>query len=300
VPERELTTLLEGGSFFEAPRWHDGRWWVSDFYRGLVLSVGVDGASSEVMSVEHQPSGLGWLPDGSLLVVSMKDHLLLRRSLDGQVSVHADLSDYCGGHLNDLVVHPSGNAYVGEFGFDFMAFADPAPAKLLRVGTDGSIAVAAEDMLFPNGSVITPDGRTLIVGETAGARYSAFSIAADGSLGERRVWAQIAATPELGPLQETLPQLKFAPDGCALDAEGCIWAADAVGTRCARIAPGGKIVDQIDAPQGLGIYACMLGGEDGRTLLLCAAPDFLEANRADAREGVLLSTRVDAPHAGLP
>jgi sugar lactone lactonase YvrE len=300
VPERELTTLLEGGSFFEAPRWHDGRWWVSDFYRGVVLAVASDGTSNEVMSVEHQPSGLGWLPDGSLLVVSMKDHRLLRRSPDGRVTVHADLSDYCAGHLNDLVVHPGGRAYVGEFGFDFMAFADPAPAKLLRVDPDGSIAVAAEDMLFPNGSVITPDGQTLIVGETAGARYSAFAIAVDGSLSERRVWAQVAATPELGPLEQTLPQLKFAPDGCALDAEGCIWAADAVGGRCVRVAPGGQIVDQIDAPAGLGIFACMLGGEDGRTLLLCSAPDFLEANRAGAREAVLLSTRVDASHAGLP
>jgi sugar lactone lactonase YvrE len=168
------------------------------------------------------------------------------------------------------------------------------------VDPDGSAVVAAEDLRFPNGSVITPDGQTLIVGETAGSRYTAFTIGDDGTLADRRVWAQVAEAPELGPLEETLPKLKFGPDGCALDAEGHIWAADSVGARCCRVAPGGEIVDQIDAPQGLGIFACMLGGEDGRTLLLCAAPDFLEANRAPAREAVLLTTTVDVPHAGLP
>jgi sugar lactone lactonase YvrE len=298
--ERQLTTLFEGGAFFEGPRWHDGRWWVSDFYRRLVTTVAPDGTAADVMAVERQPSGLGWMPDGSLLVVSMTDHRILRRSPAGDVTVHADLAAHCAGHLNDIVVDSHGRAYVGEFGFDLMAFADPAPAKLMRVDPDGAVTVLADDLLFPNGSVITPDGATLIVGETAAARYTAFTLAPDGSLNDRRVWAQVAPAPALGPFQETLPQLKFGPDGCTLDAEGCIWAADAVGGRCARIAEGGEIVDQIPAPDGLGIFACMLGGEDGRTLLLCAAPDFLEANRVQAREAVLLTTVVDVPHAGLP
>jgi sugar lactone lactonase YvrE len=298
--ERELKALLDGGAFFEGPRWHDGRWWVSDFYRQLVLTVDSDGGTEEVMTVEQQPSGLGWMPDGSLLVVSMRDHRLLRRSDGGEVTVHAELAEYCGGHLNDMVVDGQGRAYVGNFGFDLMAGADPAPAALVRVDADGSATVAAEDMLFPNGSVITPDGRTLIVGETAGARYTAFTIAADGSLTDRRVWAQVAPTPELGPLAETMPQLQFAPDGCALDAEEHIWAADAVGARCCRVSPGGGIVEEIRAPEGLGIFACMLGGEDGRTLLLCTAPDFAEANRSQAREAVLFTTSVGVPHAGLP
>ncbi|MGA2321030.1 MAG: SMP-30/gluconolactonase/LRE family protein [Solirubrobacteraceae bacterium] len=297
---RELSTLLEGGAFFEGPRWHDGRWWVSDFYRGLVMTVAPDGSTAEVMSVEQQPSGLGWMPDGSLLAVSMKDQRLLRRSPAGEVTVHADLAAHCGGHLNDMVVDSQGRAFVGEFGFDLMAFADPAPAKLMRVDPDGSVSVLADDLLFPNGLVITPTGDTLIVGETAGARYTAFKLAADGSVSDRRVWAQVAETPELGPLEQTLSKLRFAPDGCTLDGDGCIWAADALGARCARVAPGGEIVDEIPAPEGLGIFACMLGGEDGRTLLLCAAPDFLEANRAQAREAVLLSTVVETPHAGLP
>jgi sugar lactone lactonase YvrE len=300
MPERQLQTLFEGGAFLEGPRWRDGRWWVSDFYRRLVMTVAPDGSTTEVMTVERQPSGLGWMPDGSLLVVSMKDHRVLRRSPAGEVSVHADLSELCGGHLNDMVVDSHGRAYVGEFGFDLMGFADPAPAKLMRVDPDGSVSVLADDMLFPNGSVITPDGGTLIVGETAGSRYTAFTLAADGSLSNRRVWAQVAPAPELGSLAETLPQLKFGPDGCALDAEGRIWSADEVGARCALVVEGGEIVDEVHAPEGLGIFACMLGGEDGRTLLLCAAPDFLEAKRAAARDAVLLTTRVDVPHAGLP
>jgi sugar lactone lactonase YvrE len=120
VAGRELKTLLTGGSFFEGPRWRDGRWWLSDFYRRLVVSVDPEGHAEEVMSVEQQPSGLGWMPDGSLLVVSMKDHRILRRSLDGEVSLHADVSVHCGGHLNDMVVDAEGRAYVGNFGFDLM------------------------------------------------------------------------------------------------------------------------------------------------------------------------------------
>jgi sugar lactone lactonase YvrE len=296
-----MQTLLEGGSFFEGPRWHDGRWWVSDFYRHVVLAISPDGRAEEVLEVDGQPSGLGWLPDGSLLVVSMRDRRVLRRTPDGEVREHADISPWCGGNANDMVVDGSGRAYVGNFGFDLMSGNDPAPAALVRIDPDGSASVAAQDLLFPNGSVITPDGATLIVGETAGARYTAFDIAPDGTLSNRRVWAQVAPTPEPGgSLPEMLGQLRFGPDGCALDAEGHIWSADAMGARAARVAPGGDIVDEIRAPDGLGVFACMLGGDDGRTLLLCCAPDFEEHKRAPVREAVLLTATVDAPHAGLP
>lgn len=300
MADRRVATLLEGGAFFEGPRWQGGRWWVSDFYRQAVFTVSREGAAEEILLVEHQPSGIGWLPDGAQLVVSMKDHRLLRRAPDGGVSVHADLSEHCGGHLNDMVVDEMGRAWVGEFGFDLMSQEDPRPANLLRVDPDGSVTVAAEDMLFPNGSVISPDGMTLIVGESLGCRYTAFTIAEDGSLTDRRVWAELAPTPSLGSFEETLPQVTVSPDGCCLDAEGHIWAADAMGARCIRVAPGGDIVEEIPAPEGLGIFACMLGGDDGRTLLMCAAPDFFEHNRRDAREGVLLTAEVEAPHAGLP
>jgi sugar lactone lactonase YvrE len=301
LADRELHTLLGDGAFFESPRWHDGRWWVSDFYRHLVLTVDADGDAREVLQVEAQPSGIGWMPDGSMLVVSMRDHRVLRWTEQDGATEHADLSEYCGGHLNDMVVDSRGRAYVGNFGFDLMGGGDPAPATLVRVDPDGTASVAAEEMLFPNGSVITPDGRTLIVGETAGARYTAFTIEDDGSLTDRRVWAQVAETPPLGlPLQEALAQLRFGPDGCGLDADGHIWAADEVNGRCARVAPGGEIVDEIAAPEGFNFFACMLGGEDGRTLLICAAPDFLEHNRSASRDAVLLTTTVDVPHAGLP
>jgi len=296
---RELSTLLEGGHFFESPRWHEGRWWVSDFYRQAVLTVTTDGASEEVLRVEGQPSGLGWMPDGSLLVVSMREHKLLRRAPDGSVSEHADLTEYCGGHLNDMVVDAQGRAYVGNFGFDLMSFADPAESVLVRVDPDGSVHVAAEGMRFPNGSMITPDGARLIVAETISGRFSVFEIAADGSLGERTIW-QTGASPPLTTFAEMLPQETFTPDGCTLDAEGHVWAADAVFQRVCRVAPGGEIVEEIAMPEGLGVFACMLGGDDGRTLLLCCAPDFAEEARRAAREAVLLTTTVDAPHAGYP
>ena len=300
MSDRTLTTLSDGGTFFEGPRWHDGRWWVSDFYRHAVYTVSTDGAEKVVLEVEQQPSGLGWLPDGSLLVVSMKDQRVLRQDLDGKVSVHAELGSFTDSSVNDMVVDERGRAWVGCFGFDLMAFADPQLAPLMRIDPDGTASLAAEELMFPNGSVITPDGTTLIVGETAGCRYTAFTIQSDGSLTDRRIWAQLAPTPELGPLQEMLPQIAVGPDGCTLDAEGHILAADEAGGRCIRVAPGGEIVDEIPTPEGLGCFACALGGDDGRTLLVCAAPDFLEGNRSDTREAVLLTTTVEVPHAGLP
>jgi len=295
---RELRTLVAGGGYFEAPRWHDGRWCVSDFYRHGVFAITPDGAEEQVLEVAGQPSGLGWLPDGSLLVVSMREHALLRRAPDGSVTVHADLTEHCGGHLNDLAVDELGRAYVGNFGFDLMNFADPAGTSLVRVHPDGSVHVEAGDLWFPNGTVI--DGDTLIVAETFAGRLTAFMIAADGTLTDRRVWGQIAPTVEPSTVEEMLPHLGFAPDGCTLDAAGHIWAADGLGGPTCRIAPGDEIVEQIELPEGLGAFACMLGGNDGRTLLLCAAPDFNEANRKNAREAVLLTTTVDVPHGGRP
>lgn len=283
--DRTLHTLFEGGTFFEGPRWHDGRWWVSDFYSGLVRTITADGTVEEVLHLETQPSGMGWMPDGSMLLVSMTDRTLRRRTADGELTVHADLSTYAGGHLNDLVVDAQGRAYVGNFGFDLMHGGEAQPADLVRVDPDGTVAVVADGLMFPNGTVITPDGGTLIVGETMGLRYTAFTITDDGGLTDRRSWAELDG---------------IAPDGCALDAEGRIWAADAVGNRVVLVAEGGTVVDEIAAPEELGIFACMLGGDDGRTLLLCAAPDYLEHNRREANEAVLLTVEVDVSHAGLP
>jgi len=301
MADRAFRTVLEGGSYFEGPRWHEGSWWVSDFYRRTVSRVAPDGSGEDVvLDVENQPSGLGWLPDGSLLVVSMKDHRLLRVASDGTVTTHADLSDVCGGHLNDLVVDASGRAFVGDFGFDLMGGGAPSSASVKRVDPDGSVTVVAENLRFPNGSVITPDGGTLIVGETWGNRFSAFDIAADGSLTTRRVWGAFGPEPVGNSVEELLGQVVVAPDGCTLDAEGHIWVADGFGSRVLRVAPGGEIVDEIAGPGGMGVYACALGGDDGRDLLMCCAPDFYEHTRAPVREAVLVSTEVSVPHAGRP
>ncbi|MCC5812169.1 MAG: SMP-30/gluconolactonase/LRE family protein [Ectothiorhodospiraceae bacterium] len=295
-----MRELLRGGSFYEGPRWRDGHWWVSDFYRHTVYSLSPDGKAETFLEVPGQPSGIGWLPDHSMLIVSMKDQRVLRRHPDGRVTTHADLSRYAGGYVNDMVVDARGRAWVGNFGFDLMAGDDPRPAVLVRVEADGAVAVVAEDLYFPNGTVITPDGRTLIVGETFAARMTAFDIGDDGSLSGRRVWAQLAPTPPLSSRAEAVKALAVAPDGCCLDADGCIWVADAVGGRCLRVAEGGDILDEIPAPDGLGVFACMLGGEDGRTLLLCCAPDSAAKRRAANREAVLFTCRVDVAGAGLP
>jgi sugar lactone lactonase YvrE len=299
VPDHQLATLLEGGAYFEGPRWRDGLWWVSDFYRRAVFTVTPDGREEQVMAVEGQPSGLGWLPDGSLLVCSMRDQQLLRRAPDGAVTVHADLSEVCTGLLNDLAVDARGRAWVGDFGFDLYAFDDPVPAALKRVDPDGSITVATDGLFFPNGTVITDDGATLIVGETLGNRYTSFTIAEDGSLRDREVWAQLGPEVTIGNAMETLEQLRVAPDGCALDADNHIWAADGIGGRCIRVARGGEIVDEVKPPGGLGVFACALGGPAGHTLLLCCAPDYFENNRRDTREAVLLTTEVAVPGSGL-
>jgi len=299
MTSRQLRTVLTGGGFFEGPRWRDGTWWVSDFYRHTVSRVDPGGGETVVVEVEQQPSGLDWLPDGSLVIVSMKDQRVLRFA-DGALSTLADLAPYCGGHLNDLVVDRAGHVFVGDFGFDLMAGGDAATTTLKRIDPDGTVTVVADELYFPNGAVITADESTLIVGETLGNRYTAFDLADDGTLSNRRVWAQFAPPPTGTTTEQVLGQIVLAPDGCTLDADGHIWAADAVGARVVRVAPGGAIVDEVPAPEGLGVFACALGGQDGRTLLMCCAPDFYEYNRAPVREAELVATEVVVPHAGRP
>ena len=290
--------MLTGQSFLECPRWHDGRIWVVDFYTHEVISADEHGADRRVeATVPGQPSGLGWLPDGRLLVVSMRDATLLRREHDGTLVVHAELGDHVAGYPNDMVVDGQGRAYVGNFGFDLMAGEDIASTGLLRVDPDGSVRQVADGLWFPNGSVLTDDG-VLLVDETFGNRVSAFDVAADGSLGPRRDWATFGAPLAQHGLPGALDELVVAPDGCGLDADGCLWLADAIGGRAVRVREGGEILDEVSP--GTGVFACMLGGADGRTLYLCAAPDFAEEKRSVAREADLLSVRVEVPRAGRP
>jgi sugar lactone lactonase YvrE len=296
----QLRTVLEGGSYFESPRWHDGTWWVSDFYRHTVSRVTPDGEESVVLEVKGQPSGLGWLPDGALVVTSMKDRRILRVADDGEVSTLAEIGAVCGGHANDLLVDAHGHVFVGDLAFDLMGGGTPEPTSLKRVDPDGSVHVVAEAMWTPNGMAITPDGGTLLVGETLGNRVTAFDLGPDGSVTNRRPWALFGDPPTGTTIGEVIGGLSLAPDGCTLDAEGHLWVADGIGGRVVRIGPGGTVVEEVFAPQGLGVFACQLGGEDGRTLLMCCAPDFFEHTRAPVREAVLMATEVDVPHAGLP
>jgi sugar lactone lactonase YvrE len=291
----ELAVVVEKYSFLEGPRWHDGRIWFSDFYTHQVVSADEHGGELRVEAqVPAQPSGLGWLPDGRLLIVSMRDHRVLRRESDGELAVHADLSEHAGGLLNDMVVDSGGRAWVGNFGFDLMAGAPMAPAPLVRVDPDGSSTVATEPLHFPNGAVIT--GHTMIVNETFGHRISAFEIDADGGLSERRDWASFGPVPTTTDVGEALGQLSVAPDGLCLDAEGAVWIADALGNRALRVREGGEVLQEISTGD-TGVYALALGGADGRTLFLCTAPGFAEHERRHTREAKLLAARVDVPGA---
>jgi sugar lactone lactonase YvrE len=289
---RQPTVVLEKLSFLESPRFRDGRLWLSDFYTHRVMSCLPDGSDlREEATVPAQPSGLGWLPDGLLLIVSMRDQQVLRRDADGTLVTHADLAAVARGACNDMVVDSAGRAYVGCFGFDLMSGAPAAPAPLIRVDPDGAVTVVAEDLHFPNGSVVIGD--RLVVAESLGNRISAFDIAPNGSLGPRRDWARFGDVPAGTDVGDVLASAAVAPDGMCADAEGAVWTADAIGRRAVRVRAGGEIVDEVDA--GTGVYACALGGDDGRTLFLCTAPSFAEHERRDTREAALLAVRVDVP-----
>ena len=286
----EVTVVLENYTYLECPRWHSGRIWVSDFYSQQVISAEADGSDVRVEAeIPQQPSGLGWLPDGRLLVVSMRDQKILRREEDGSLVVHADLSSYVGANLNDMLVDAGGRAYVGNFGFDLMNLATPATANLLRVDPDGSVHVAAKDLYFPNGMAMTEDGE-LLVDETIGNRVSAFAVHPDGSLGKRRDWVKFAELPDMGDVTAALGQLVVAADGCCIDTDGTLWVADALGQRVVHLAHGKGIIDQLDFDTG--VFACGLGGDDGRTLFVCAAPDFNEHQRKVETAGKLLAVHV--------
>lgn len=292
----EASVLAEGFSFLEGPRWRDGRLYVSDFFNNRVLSFGEDGSWKPVCEVTGMPSGLGWTTDGSMLISSMVDRRLLR--LDGDVlSEVADLSGLAAWHCNDMVVDDDGRAYVGNFGWDDES--DPAvhSTVLVRVDPDGSTHVAADDLVFPNGTVISDDGRTLLVAETFVARISAFDRATDGTLGNRRTWAAFSE-----PFTSTVDACASGvplPDGMALDAEGALWIGDAAGSGALRVAPGGKILEKV--PTGdHAVFAVALGGADRRTLFMCSARPYGKGDPRAEHVARLLSCRVDVPGVGLP
>ncbi len=279
---KQTTALLEGLTFPEGPRWHDGRLWFSDFYAHEVVAVDLDGRRETMAEVPGQPSGLGWTPDGRLLVVSMTDRRLLRQDPDGLVEV-ADLSGLAGYHCNDMVVDGDGGAYVGNFGYNSHDGDDFKLADLIRVEPDGTASVAAAGLAFPNGSVITPDGGTLIVGETRGHILSAWDRAADGGLSNRRVWADLDGG---------------YPDGICLDAEGAVWVSDPRNKETIRVLEGGEVTERISTGD-YGSFACMLGGGDRRTLFICTC---LQSGpgTAELRSGRIETVQVEVPGAGWP
>ncbi len=288
-----LEVIGPPGHFYECPRWHDGRWWVSDFFDHRVVTVNTDGATSVVAVVEGQPAGLGWLPDGSLLIVSMLDRRILRH--DGiELSEYADLRALFPGNANDMMVDAGGRAYVGNFGFDLT---DPGslttPTCLAVVTADRDVRVAAEDLRFPNAIMLAKSGSELIVNETFASRHTAFTVDADGGLSDRRVWAQ--PFPEPPDPDHALDGLRYAPDGGCIDAGGGIWAADASGDSVLHVLEGGRIDDRVRVPDGLHPFACALGGPTGTTLLVAAAPDFGAQGRSASRDSVLLQTTVATP-----
>jgi sugar lactone lactonase YvrE len=279
---RTLKVLVDGLAFPEGPRWRDGKFYFSDMHAHQVVALDMAGRREVVCQVPERPSGLGWLPDGRMLVVSMRDRKLMRLDRDG-LKTAADLSKLAPFDCNDMVVDGRGRAYVGNFGFDLHAGQTPRGTTLVMVGADGVAGVVAEEMMFPNGMVITPDGRTLIVGETFGRRLTAFDIGADGSLANRRVWADLGNS---------------LPDGICLDAENAIWVACPTASEVIRVKQGGEVAERIKVETDA--FACMLGGVDGRTLFVATAPNSDPDKCRATRAGRIETAQVEVPRAGLP
>lgn len=281
----KTTTIIHTGlQFGEGPRWHDGKLWFSDFFRHGVFTLDSEGNEERVLTVEAQPSGLGWLPTGDMLVVSMTDKKILRHN-GTTTSIHADLSHVSEHECNDMVVGPDGTAYVSIFGFNLHADppVEPLAAHLVVVSPDGTVRTGAKELMFPNGSVITPDGSTLIVGESYGRRYSAYRITEDGMAVDHRIWADLGDR---------------IPDGCCLDAEGAIWFADPVHKKVVRVLEGGEVVDEIATDQSA--VACMLGGPDGTTLYVLTSKGTHPSRVNGTSTGRIETAEVSVPGAGWP
>ena len=279
----EPTRLLGGLVFGEGPRWHDGRLWFSDMHAHRVIAVDEAGKAETICEMEDRPSGLGWLPDGSLLIVSMGQRKLVRLEKTHLVD-HADLSSVATGDCNDMVVDREGRAYVGNFGFDFMSGGQFTPASLAIVEPDGSVREGAAGLGFPNGAVITPDGKTLIVAESFGRKLTAFTIGKGGALSGQRTWA------ELG---------QATPDGICLDAEGAVWLAAPGSAEFLRVREGGDVAERIAMPGRMPI-ACMLGGGGRRTLFLLVADGSQDDLRLGHTSATIETVPVAVGGAGWP
>jgi sugar lactone lactonase YvrE len=281
VPEPHI--LMAGIMFGESPRWHEDRLWFSDWGAQELIAVDLNGHSEVILRVPSFPFSIDWLPDGRLLIVSASDVRLLRREPDGSLATHADLAGLSRFPWNEIVVDGSGHIYVNNIGFDF-AGGEVAPGSVALVAPDGSVRQVAGDVAFPNGMVVTPDNSTLILAESYASRLTAFDIAADGSLSEGRVWA------ELGD---------GVPDGICLDIDNAVWYADVPNARCVRVREGGEVLQTIELDRGC--FACMLGGPDNRTLFMVTREWSGPASMADgSRTGQIVTARAPAAGAGWP
>ncbi len=264
--------LLDGLGIPESPRWHEARLWFCNWTTGDIVVVGADQVAEVAAHVETTvPYSISWRPDGALLVVSGQEASLLHRDANGSLVAYVDLSAY-GSVFNEIVVSPLGHTFVnGE-------------NVVVLVRSDGSCAQVAAGLRFGNGMAVTPDGRTLLVAESHGACLTAFTIGDEGALSDRRVWADLEGD---------------APDGICLDAEGAVWYASVPGRHCSRVREGGEVLQRIDIDRGA--FACMLGGEDGKSLFIAAAEwKGMDAIGDGSRTGQILVEQVDVPHAGCP
>jgi sugar lactone lactonase YvrE len=279
----EVQTLMTGLAMGESPRWHDDRLWLSDMGAGEVIAVDSKGRSEVVARVPHGVAGIGFLPDGQLLIVANRDGLLLRLEPDGSLVTHADLTGVFRPPWSDLVVDGRGNAYISNVGFDFPG-GEFAAGIVALVMADRSARQVADGLSVANGLAVTLDNSTLIVAESYGSRLTAFDIGADGGLSKRRVWADLPGDH---------------PDGICIDAEGAVWYADVPAKHCVRVREGGEVLQTIDLD--LGCFACVLGGVDGRTLFVTAAEWPLpQMTGGDRRTGQVVTIHASSPAAGWP
>lgn len=288
-PQAELRPqiLMTGLAFGESPRWHAGRLWVADWADRVIITVDAEGNSEVMLRLDFpsfQPICLDWLPDGRLLIVSARDGLLLRQEPDGSLVTHADLNHLTDKGWNEIVVDDRGYAYVNGGGFNMALGEAFAPGIIALVTPDGAARQVADGIAFPNGMAITPDNATLIIAESYGSRLTAFDIAADGSLSNRRVWADLG---------------DGAPDGICIDAEGAVWYADVPNKRCVRVRVGGEVLQTVELDQGG--FACALGGADRKTLFIVSRDwQGMQAVSGGERTGQVLAVPAPAAGAGRP
>jgi sugar lactone lactonase YvrE len=279
--------LMRDVAFGESPRWHDGRLWFTDWGTQEIVAVDLEGKSEVMAGVDFPafPMSIDWLPDGRLLIVAARDGVLLRQESDGSLVTHADLSGLAEKGLpwNELVVDGRGNAYINNVGFDFPG-GEFAPGTIALLASDGSAREVAAGLAFPNGMAVTADNATLIVAESYGSKLSAFDITPDGSLANRRTWADLSGDH---------------PDGISVDADGAVWYGDVGNKHCVRVAEGGEVLQTIDLDRGC--FACTLGGEDGGTLFMLAQDWGGPANMQNGEHsGQVLTAQAPAPAAGWP